>query len=72
VILELKKKNYNRLLTQQRFPGVTRDQESTCQCRRCKRQVQSLGQEDTLEKEMETHSSVLTCKIPMTERLEGL
>ena len=34
--------------------------------------VPFLGQEDPLEKEMETHSSVLTCKIPMTERLEGL
>ena len=31
-------------------------------------QVQSLGQEDPLEKEMETHSSILTWKIPWTER----
>ena len=30
-------------------------------------QVQSLGQEDLLEKEMATHSSVLTWKIPWTE-----
>ena len=30
--------------------------------------VQSLGQEDPLEKEMETHSSILTWKIPWTER----
>ena len=28
-------------------------------------QVQSLGQEDPLEKEMETHSSILPWKIPM-------
>ena len=31
-------------------------------------QVQSLGQEDPLEKEMATHSSILPCKIPWTEK----
>ena len=30
-------------------------------------QVQSLGQEDPLEKEMATHSSILVWKIPWTE-----
>ena len=30
-------------------------------------QVQSLGQEDPLEKEMATHSSVLAWRIPWTE-----
>ena len=30
-------------------------------------QVQSLGREDLLEKEMETHSSILAWKIPWTE-----
>ena len=30
-------------------------------------QVQSLGQEDPLEKEMETHSSILAWEIPWTE-----
>ena len=30
-------------------------------------QVQSLGQEDPLEKEMATHSSILACRIPWTE-----
>ena len=30
-------------------------------------QVRSLGQEDTLEKEMATHSSTLAWKIPWTE-----
>ena len=29
--------------------------------------VQSLGQEDLLEKEMATHSSILAWKIPLTE-----
>jgi len=35
-------------------------------------QVQSLGQEDTLEKETATHSSILAWKIPWTEELGGL
>ena len=30
--------------------------------------VQSLGQEDTLEKEMATHSSTFAWKIPWTEK----
>ena len=35
-------------------------------------QVQSLCQEDPLEKEMATHSSVLAWEIPWTEELDGL
>ena len=35
-------------------------------------QVQSLGQEDTLEKEMTTHSSILAWRIPWTEEPGGL
>ena len=34
--------------------------------------VQSLGQEDPLEKELATHSSILAWKIPWTEEPEGL
>ena len=34
--------------------------------------VQSLGQEDPLEKEMTTHSSILAWEIPMTEEAGGL
>ena len=34
--------------------------------------VQSLGQEDTLEKKMATHSSILAWKIPWTEEPGGL
>ena len=34
--------------------------------------VQSLGQEDLLEKEMVTHSSILAWKIPWTEEPGGL
>ena len=35
-------------------------------------QVQSLGLEDPLEKEMATHSSILAWRIPWTEELGGL
>ena len=35
-------------------------------------QVRSLGQEDLLEKEMATHSSILAWKIPRTEEPGGL
>ena len=35
-------------------------------------QVQSLGQEDPLEKEMVTHFSILAWRIPWTEEPRGL
>ena len=34
--------------------------------------VQSLGQEEPLEKGMPIHSSILTCEIPWAEELGGL
>ena len=34
--------------------------------------IRSLGQEDSLEKEMATRSSILTCGIPRTEEPGGL
>ena len=34
-------------------------------------QVQSLGQEDPLEKEMATHSSILAWRIPWIEKPSG-
>ena len=37
-----------------------------------KTQVQALGREDPLEKEMATHSSVPAWRIPWTEEPEGL
>ena len=43
--------------------------ESTC---RAETWVQSLGLENPLEKEMETHSSILAWKIPWTEEPGGL
>ena len=44
-------------------PATAGDQET---------RVQSLGQEDSLEKEMATHSSILAWRIPLTEELGGL
>ena len=41
--------------------------EKTSETRVC-----SLGLEDTLEKEMATHSSILAWEIPWTEELGGL
>ena len=35
-------------------------------------QVRSLGQEDPLETEMATHSSILAWEIPWTEESDGL
>ena len=35
-------------------------------------QVRSLGEEDPLEKEMATHSSILGCRIPWTGEPGGL
>ena len=43
--------------------------ESTCQCRSGQEtQVPTLGEEDPLEKEIATHSSILAWKIPWTEQ----
>ena len=42
----------------------------SCKCRR--HWVRSLGQEDPLEKETATHSSILAWKIPWTEKPSGL
>ena len=50
----------------QGFPGGSDVKESDC-----KTWVQSLGQEDTLDEEVATHSSVLAWRIPWTEELGG-
>ena len=48
--------------------GGLSGEESTCQCRRHRQMwVQSPGQEDPLEEEIETQSSVLAWKIPCAE-----
>ena len=51
------------------FPGGLDGKESACSE---KTQVRSLGQEDPLEKEMATHSSILAWRIPWTEETGGL
>ena len=45
-------------------PGCSDGKESTCNT---KDWVQSLGQEDSLEKGMATHSSILAWRIPWTD-----
>ena len=51
------------------FPGGSDGKASACSMGDL---VQSLGQEDLLEKEMITHSSTLAWKIPWTEECGGL
>ena len=41
------------------FPGGTSGKKPACQCRRHELWVRSLGQEDPLEEEMASHSSIL-------------
>ena len=51
--------------------GGTSGKESTCQCRRHRDSVGSLGQEDPLQEEMASHSSILARKILWTEEPGG-
>ena len=54
------------------FSGAS-DKEPAWQCRSHKETwVQSLGEEDSLKKEMVTHSSILAWEIPWTEEPGGL
>jgi len=53
-------------------PDGSAGEGSACQCRRPKRQVWSLGQEDPLKKEMATCPRILAWKIPWTEEPGGL
>ena len=50
------------------FPGSSVGKESAMK----ETQVRFLGREDSLEKEMATHSSILAWKIPWTEKPGGL
>ena len=53
--------------------GGAHGKEPACQCRRLKETwVRSLGQEDPLEKDMATHSSIFAWKIPWMEEPGGL
>ena len=56
----------------QGFPGSLSGKEPPCQCRSQEMQVRSLGQEDPLEEEMATHSSILAWRIPWTKESDGL
>ena len=49
------------------LPGWLNVKESTCNAGDIETQVQSLGWENPLEKEMATHSSILAWKIPRAE-----
>ena len=51
------------------FPGSS---DSKASATRQETQVQSLGQEDLLKKEMAIHSSILAWRIPWTEEPGGL
>ena len=46
--------------------------ESACNAGEQEMRIRSLGQEDPLEKELATHSSILASKIPWTEEPGGL
>ena len=51
------------------FPGGSDGKDSAC---KQEIWVQTLGQEDSLEKGLATHSSILVWKIPWTEEPGGL
>ena len=53
-----------------RLPWWLSGKESACQCRRL--HVLSLGQEDPMEEELATHSTVLVWRSPWTEEPGGL
>ena len=49
-------------------PNAPSGKDPAYQCRRHESPVQSLGQEDPLEKEMATHSSIIAWRIPYGQR----
>ena len=49
---------------QQYFPGGASGKEPACECRRHETWVQSVDQEEPLEEEMATHSSIFAWQIP--------
>ena len=64
--------SYNTVGTVVGLPRWSPGKESAHQFGRCRRDGQSLGQEDSLEEEMATHSSILAWRIPWTEEPDGL
>ena len=60
---------YGRISSLKRLPWWLSGKESTCQAEDV---VSNLGLEDSLEKEMATHSSILAWRIPWTEEPSGV
>ena len=54
------------------LPSAASSKESTCQCRRHKRNGLDLSWEDPVEEGMATHSIFLAWRIPWTENPGGL
>ena len=54
------------------FPGGTVVKNLPANAGDIRTRVRSLGQENPLEKGMATHSNILACKIPQTEKPGGL
>ena len=66
------KKNLNRVMITMGFSGGPIGKEPTCQCKKRKQtRVQSLGQKDSLEKGMATHSSILSWRTAWTDEPHG-
>ena len=63
---------YRKMASHVAHPTWHSGKESTCQCKRRKKRVWSLGQEDPLEEEVAIHSSICDWKIPWTEEPGGL
>ena len=62
---------YLLLTVTAKIPRWLGGKESTCQRRRHRRCVQSLGQKDPLEEEIVTPSSILAWRTPWTEELRA-
>ena len=68
ILFEFHRKRNLQLILNNSFPGGSNGKESACNARDLD---QSLGQEDALEKEMSTHSSILAWENPWTEEPGG-
>ena len=68
ILFEFHRKRNLQLILNNGFPGGSNGKESACNAGD---PVQSLGQEDALEKEMSTQSSILACEILWTEEPGG-
>ena len=72
----MRQKNRREEIYPEGFPGALVKKSICMQCQRLpavwETQVQALGQEDFLEEEMATHSSILVCRIPWMEEPGGL